>query len=584
MPAATFLGTVRQVTGSKITVEISDDLPSSSPIVSGHVHRLGQIGSFVRIPLGFIDVYGIVSMVGVSPLDSSPETVVLDPGRRWLQVQLVGEAFPDGQFQRGVGIFPTLDDEVHVVTEDDLAIIYSHAAGDSITIGTHSASAALPARIDLDRFVTRHSAIVGSTGSGKSNTVAAILRAITDGDYPAARVVVVDPHGEYASAFPNNSQVFRIDDADHPLHIPYWAMSFDELAWFLVDRRTASETQQDLLLRDKIFAMRQERIATLKKPVDAARVTADAPIPFSVKELWYHFDRLERVTFQDMPRTQEALVQEGDAEALRSAEFTPPGAGSAPPFRPQPPSFMAGPVSKIIARLRDRRFDFLLNPGRYDGVQLDLDDLLNSWLGGAHAVTILDLAGVPSEIIDLVVGVVTRILFDASFWGHELPGIGPDRPLLLVYEEAHSYLPRNESSQFIAGHANRAVRRVLKEGRKYGIGALVVSQRPSEVDDTILSQCGTFIALRLTNPQDQGHVRSVVPDSLAGLIDLLPALRTGEALVLGEALPIPSRVQIPLVEPRPHSEDPVVSERWKASDAPDLSAVVERWREQRPTQ
>ena len=243
---------------------------------------------------------------------------------------------------------------------------------------------------------------------------------------------------------------------------------------------------------------------------------------------------------------------------------------------------MGGYLNKILGRLRDRRFDFLLCPGKYDGVTKDLNHLLADWMGHEHAITVLDLGGVPPEVTDLIVGVLTRILFEAMFWGRDLPGIGRQRPLLIVYEEAHAYLPRGGTTQFVAGYASRAVRRVFKEGRKYGVGAIVVSQRPSELDESILSQCGTFIALRLSNSDDQGRVKSTIPDSLSGLTDLLPALRTGEALVVGEAIQIPSRVRLPLIEPRPKSDDPEVSASWTMSEKPiaDYAKAVTGWRQQ----
>lgn len=243
---------------------------------------------------------------------------------------------------------------------------------------------------------------------------------------------------------------------------------------------------------------------------------------------------------------------------------------------------MASYVNKMLARLRDRRFDFLLNVPPYDGRVKDLDDLVQEWTEHEHNITIFDLAGVPAEIIDLVVGLITRILFETIFLGRDLAGVGRDRPLLMVFEEAHQYLPSGEA-RFIQGYARRAVQRVLKEGRKYGFGALVVSQRPAEVDETILSQCGTFIALRLTNGSDQARVRNTVPDELTGLTGLLPVLRTGEALVLGDAMQIPSRVRITLVEPRPASTNPPVSTNWhqQRTGQPDYSSAITSWRKQR---
>lgn len=581
----TFLGLVRRVVGAKVFVEVSSDIPSASPIINGRVHRLGQVGSFVRIPLGFLNLYGVVSMVGASEAPA-PDIAEEHPlrGQRWIEVQLVGESYAKEGFQRGVSVFPTLDDETHIVTEEDLQLIYATSGPSMIAIGSHSASESLKAAINLDKIVTRHAAIVGSTGSGKSNTVAGFLKALTSGAFPSAGVVVIDPHGEYGSALVDRARIFSIGSALHQLFVPYWALSFDELAWFLVDRKTASESLQDSALRDRIFEAKREQANSLAAgKVAQDDITVDSPVPFSVRELWYHFDRRERVTYEDMARSNEALVKEGNAATLTPAQFKPPGAGSSAPFKPQFSLGMGGYLNKIQGRLRDRRFDFLLCPGDYDGVKRDLSQLLEEWLGHEHAITVLDLGGVPPEVTDLIVGVLTRILFEGMFWGRDLPGIGRQRPLLIVYEEAHAYLPRGGTTQFVAGYASRAVRRVFKEGRKYGVGAIVVSQRPSELDETILSQCGTFIALRLSNSDDQSRVKSTVPDSLSGLIDLLPALRTGEALVVGEAIQIPSRVRLPLIEPRPKSDDPEVSARWAAArePSPQYAKAVTGWRQQR---
>lgn len=581
----TFLGLVRRVVGAKVFVEISQDIPSASPIINGRLYRLGQVGSFVRIPLGFINLYGIVAMVGASPnVESEEIETSLSAGQRWLEIQLLGESQGREGFNRGVSVFPTLDDEAHIVTEDDLAVIYGTSGPSMVEIGTHAASESLPAMIDLDKIVTRHAAVLGSTGSGKSNTIAGLLKALTSGSFPSARVVVIDPHGEYSAALEQVAKVWSIGDPSNSLIVPYWALSFDEFAWFLVDRRTASESLQDTSLREYIFDKKRENSSGLKAgAMTPEEVTVDSPIPFSIKELWYYFDRKERATYNEMARTTEALETEGNAETLTSARFRPPGAGSSAPFKPTTQLGMTTYTTKILARLKDRRFEFLLNQGRYNGSDKDLSDIIAEWIDHDKAITVLDLGGIPFEITDLVVGVVTRILFEAMFWGRELPGIGRQRPLLLVYEEAHGYLPRGGSAQFVVGYAGRAVRRIFKEGRKYGVGAVVVSQRPSELDETILSQCGTFFALRLSNSDDQGRIRSTIPDALAGLIDLLPALRTGEALIVGEGVQIPSRVRLPLVEPRPRSNDPDVSKEWKKARIlnPSYAKAVTAWRRQR---
>lgn len=581
----TYLGQVRKVTGANVLVEITADIPSANPIINGRVHRLGQIGSFVRIPVGYLNLYGIVAMVGVID-DFQQKENALDSsyfGNRWIEVQLVGEAYANEAFQRGISVFPTIEDEVHIVTEADLATIYAPSGTTSISIGTLAASESLKAYISIDKLVTRHCAIVGSTGSGKSNTVAALLKSLTLGNFPNSQIIVIDPHGEYGAALKDYSKVFSIGDPTNPLIVPYWALSFDEMAWFIADKKKAAETAQDLRFREMIYDLKKQKCQKLKAgKVDENSITSNSPIPFSLRQIWYDLDRELKVTYNDTARADEALIKEGAPEKLEPASFEPHGPGSTPPHKPLQQSIMGAYVNRIISRLKDKRFDFLLNPKEYDGEAKDLHDLLEEWIGHDKPITVLDFGGVPSDLTDLVVGVLTRILYEGVYWGSDIKGIGRNRPLLLVFEEAHSYLPKGGSSQFVEGYASQSVRKILKEGRKYGIGAIVVSQRPSELDETILSQCGTFISLRLTNAVDQNIIKSTLPDTLASITELLPSLRTGEAIIVGEATQIPSRIRIPLIEPRPKSDDPKVGICWSEVRVTkvEYNKVVTAWRNQ----
>ena len=583
----TFLGLVRKVSGARLFVELSPEIPSASPIIEGRIYRLGQVGSFVRVPMGFLNLYGVVSMVGASEWLRSKEfdfEFEPPPGQRWMEVQLVGESYGRGGFERGVSVFPTIDDEVHVVTESDLSVIYGGKTGAPVQIGYHSSSVSLPATIDLESIVTRHAAVVGSTGSGKSNAIAALLKNLCGGAYPSARVVVIDPHGEYGAAFAGISKVFRIGDPTNPLRIPFWTMSFDELGWFFVDRKTGSESLQDASLRERVFELRKGMAPVVKAgSVPAEEITVDSPIPFSIRDLWWQLDFADRATYKskDFKRGEEEVVDSGDASLLKPATFRPSAAGDRAPYKNPSHGIMQSYLGRICGRLKDKRFEFMCNPGKYDGRDLDLDSLLRDWIGHEHPLTVFDLGGVPFEVADLVVGLIARILFELSFWSRDLRGIGRQAPLLLVFEEAHSYLPRG-TRRFVQGFALSAVQRIFKEGRKYGIGAVVVSQRPSELDETVLSQCGSFFALRLSNSEDQNRVRSVVPDSLAGLVELLPALRTGESLVVGETVPIPSRIRLALADPRPKSDDPQVAKQWMQARPSDIpyNVAVRGWRMQ----
>ncbi|HCW08626.1 MAG TPA: DUF853 domain-containing protein [Cytophagales bacterium] len=587
-----FLGSIVRVIGAKIFVELTEDLPSSAPILAGKIYKVGQIGSFVRVPLGNLNIYGIVTMVGANPLDvDNSEPTNFPYGKRWLEIQLIGESIGNKDFQRGVSTYPTIDDEVHVVTNDDLKVIHSTDSPNSINIGTLASSDNLSAFIDIDKFLSRHTAIVGSTGSGKSNAVTSILRAITSSGFPKSKVILIDPHSEYHSALKDYAKIFSLDDNQNALKVPFWGLSYNELALVLFDKKQAADTSQDLAIQEEIIKEKRAIASKLKcGKVDEEYLTVDLPIPFNIKKIWYDLYNEEHATVmtkQDLSTAAFIKVggadQKGDQKRLIAPKFMPPGAGSAAPFKFKENKILVSYLNKLHTKLKDNRLGFLFDVDEFNGVDLDIDDLLASWLNHDKPITVLDLGGVPFEIMDMVVGLISRIVFESFFWGRNIPGFGRQRPLLMVYEEAHSYLPKGGSSQTVSGYASRAVRRICKEGRKYGIGALVVSQRPSDLDETILSQCGTFMALRLSNSEDQSIIGAAMPDNLGSLSELLPSLRTGEAIIVGEAVKIPSRVRLPLIDPRPDSKDPEPSKLWRedAVKDPEFKKAVQNWRKQK---
>jgi uncharacterized protein len=261
--AATYLGKVIRVDSGSVEVEVSDQIPSAAPIIDGRLYKIGQIGTFVKLPVGNITIYGIVSSVSNTPSKLEVQGILYHGGSRFLNIQLVGEKVGDDDFDKGIGTYPTINDEVHLVVETDLQKIYGKRDIGSIEIGKHSSSNNLSVYVDLRKLVLRHSAIFGSTGSGKSNTTVSILKAIL-GDYKSSRVVLVDPHGEYPSAFPK-AQVFRINDSKNPLYIPFWLMNFDELAYFLVGATPKDEqTPQYRKLRELIVERKRTNHDKLK--------------------------------------------------------------------------------------------------------------------------------------------------------------------------------------------------------------------------------------------------------------------------------------------------------------------------------
>lgn len=298
---------------------------------------------------------------------------------------------------------------------------------------------------------------------------------------------------------------------------------------------------------------------------------------------WWLNASFESTKKDEQKRETIFETNEGDYENLIGAEFTShlTTANNLPPHVTQHKEFYSY-EKKLLSRLKDSRFDFMFNPGDYkdESSSKDLHDLLNNWIGSDSKLAILDLSGVPFEVLDIAIGLITRFVYDSMFWGRNESYTGKNRPLLLAYEEAHTYLNKNDNNSY----SKNAVERIFKEGRKFGVGALVISQRASEISETILAQIGTLIALRLTNSGDQSIVKSSSPDNLNSLIDLLPSLRIGEAVIVGESIKIPSRIRVKLNNPRPTSEDPKLVECWSKKHAisdDNYKSVVTKIREQK---
>ena len=583
----TYLGTIAAVSGAALNVHLAESIASGLSIINGQTYKVGQVGSFVRVPQGYQDLFGVVSEVGANAVPEKMGTVN-DTGR-WMKVELVGEV-TSGVFERGVSQYPNIGDSVHLAVEEHLRKLYDIRGQGHIVIGTLASAESITAKVALNELVTRHSAVLGSTGSGKSTTIASLLRAITapspgSEDYPNARILLLDIHGEYAEPLFDVAQVFSVEPqyGEERLFIPYWALDSEDLLNFLTGRL---EGNGETAFTDKIFQLKLAAHEAQNFPgVDSGSITVDTPLPFSLKRLWYDLIDFEITTFEGPNRDQPTLQQKGNPETLTPPMYKPHAMGSVGPFINPRAIGIQRPLNLLRSRLLDRRYNFLLRPGPWepdlDGLpEKDLDTLLAGWLGGEKPITILDLSGVPSSVLERLVGSILKIVYEALFWSREKTEGGIQRPLLVVMEEAHRYL-----SDRLEGTASEVVQRIVKEGRKYGVGAMVVSQRPSEVNETVLSQCGTFFALRLSNPSDRSRVQGTLPDGLVGLLDVLPILRTGEAIVTGEAakLPMRCRVTLPAREHRPRSEDPPVSDNWsRARRNEGYERVVASWRAQSP--
>jgi hypothetical protein len=424
---------------------------------------------------------------------------------------------------------------IFLATIDELRRVYAKPDKATVRVGTVSQARGLPVHLLLDELLGKHFAVLGTTGSGKSCAVTLILDGILR-EYPHGHIILLDPHNEYSRAFGDRARV--IDPTT--LEIPHWLLNFEESIELLVGKTEHAATSQTNILKDAILKARRDFPA---RPVQSEKITVDTPVPYTLEALTSNIER-----------AKQGLT---DAKAESHNKI----------------------LSKIRLLRDDKRFQFLLLPDTKvsDNLAKLLSDLIRLPSDG-KPLSIIDLSGVPSDVVDVVVSVLCRTVFDFSLWNSRREEV----PLLLVCEEAHRYAPKSDEAAFQP--TKRALARIAKEGRKYGVGLALVTQRPSELSESIVSQCNTIIALRMSNEQDQNFVRRALPDNVKSLVDALATLRTREALVVGQGTSVPVRLlfdEIP--EPRqPRSQDVSFSKAWAAeiNDEALVQNVVHRWRTQ----
>jgi DNA helicase HerA-like ATPase len=442
-------------------------------------------------------------------------------------------------------------------------------------LGRLAAAEEVPVCLEASRLVVRHGAIVGSTGSGKTSAVASLLQGFVRGGWKAANIVVVDPHGEYAQALQTDASVRSVlGEGENRLRVPYWALPAADISRIFAGSTggaTFANRFAELITKARReFAKDSEWLS-----LDPSAVTADTPVPFDIRPIWHALDCENRETLQNKadPSTRR-VVKEGSAADLRPTEFEPYGPGGTPPHKG--PFHGAHGTTPDLLRLGllDPRLLFFQEPaGTLEGDD-PLVGVMQEWLGHEKPISVLDFSGVPALAADLAIGVVLNLLFEVVLrCKRDGPGIGRPSPVLVVLEEAHRYL--GESANPLT---RESANRIAREGRKYGIGLLLVTQRPTELPDTALAQCGTVIALRLSNSLDQGAIRSALPDTVSGLAAVLPSLRTGEAIVSGEAVVIPARTLLDRPAPEPLADDPSLKPWREEPRAPEVGDALAAWR------
>jgi DNA helicase HerA-like ATPase len=431
-------------------------------------------------------------------------------------------------FERGVSTFPLPQQALYLTPLSELRFIYGHGKGATINIGEHVGSGGTPCYADMNELLGKHTAILGSTGAGKSGAVAAILHSLlergSDMDSWMPRIIILDPHNEYGAAFPSHK---RLSTGEDSLSLPYWLLNLQETILLIVGKKESGATSQANIVKEALWGARKE--GAIKLELDVDEITIDSPIPYDFQ------------SFKSMIETERD-------------KLTPSKQGSYNSI-----------LNKIEILQNDTRKSFLMS--HWDNTSDPFPNVISQFIGEGKPVRIVDLSGVPNEVAGVTSAVIARTLFNFKLW--QTSKERESDPTLLVCEEAHRYVPNRGEAQYEA--AQEAIRRIAKEGRKYGLGLILVSQRPSEVEATVLSQCNTWIVLRITNDTDREHVRSILPDSLAGLTKVLSGLRRQEAIFTGQAAMLPSRILIRSLEreqlPRKIRE---IATRWRLQQKPTV--------------
>jgi len=569
----------------------------------GQTYRIGQLGTYVTLPMDRRTIVGFVTSVGrqeMTVVDIEPQLI--------MHVQLLGEIC-DGRFSRGVDEYPIVGDDVWMAVRSDFESIFGSfdqlLAGSehpqSFSLGRFALNPDFEVKVLGTELFAKHVAVLGNSGSGKSCTTAKILQEVLD--LSQSQVVLFDMHGEYRRAFSDedgqlNANVTYLGADD--LVLPYWLLKYEELEAIFVDRSNPLHVSTQIsFLRSALLEYKQDAAEEL----DLTKVlTLDTPIYFSLEQLKMYAENLNEARYvlndDHLAFSQLALrsLAPDEQQKLMRTQRCQFNRGNPEGETPHPLYFgkLLGFIDQLDTRFQDRRFEFLLRPlergrksrffkdvlsdkptsGQSSSLMNHLIKLLTGRVEPRSNMTIVDLSGIPFEIVDITVAVLTRLLFDLNFWtpAHER------HPMLLVFEEAHNYIPRHET---LTTFARRAVERVAKEGRKYGVSAMVVSQRPSELSETVLSQCSSFVAMRLNNPEDQHYVTKVVGDHFTSLIQMLPILRPGEAFVIGDSVIMPMRTRVDLPHPLPQSENADFFGRWSSATPNfDIDEIINHWRRQ----
>ncbi len=572
----------------KMNAEVISVLPDKVKIVVDKLEDFQlpteklKVGSYVRISdsedavmLAIIENYSIE---------------IVDNKENESERRYILEANPlgivrNGIFERGGDTIAIPPKDVKPATIEDINAIYSQsiAEQEKFTFSSLSSNPDISVPVNGNRFFNKHIAIVGSTGSGKSHTVAKIIQSATEikeGTYDGlnnSHIIIFDIHSEYRTAFPNANY---LDVAD--IVLPYWLLNSEELQELFLDTEANDHNQRNVFKEAIVENKKYHCTGAYRE-----RIGYDTPIYFDINQVLCYIknrnnekkDKANNIPFKTKDGT-EYIFAEDTKSNLFFDEVEYSGTSGSGTNNGNFGNF----INRLENKLNDRRLSFMFPQNNIpNSHEVTLSQFLGYGENNSN-VTIIDLSGVPFEVLSITVSLISRLLFEFGYYYTRLrhsntptERINNDTPFLLVYEEAHKYVPNSDLAKYRA--SKESIERIAKEGRKYGITLLLASQRPSEISETIFSQCNNFITMRLTNPNDQNYVKRLLPDTMGQLIDKMPTLKSGECLLIGDAVVLPSIVKIDECNPKPSSNDIPYLELWKQKWCDlDIQSIVDNWR------
>ncbi|MCU7928694.1 MAG: ATP-binding protein [Candidatus Thiodiazotropha sp. (ex Dulcina madagascariensis)] len=566
------IGKIIEVDGSRLIAELDPNISELSRVYAGETYPIGQFGSIVRVHFGRRSIYALVGRLRMKADYEAEQGVAATASadERIIEADLFGEGewTKDSEgnarlnFERGVATYPLPQQTVYITPKAELRYIYGDAKGAVIQLGAHVGSGGAPCYAEMNELLGKHTAVLGSTGAGKSGTVAAIIHSILDRGTNAGhphwhpQIIILDPHNEYGKAFAGHQ---RLSTDEGSLKLPYWLLDLEESLSLFIGKTEFAATSQSNIIKNALIVVREEAADILG--LDKSKLTVDSPIPYILGST---------IGLDEFGKIDGALYKEGLIGAINKQRPNNQNKKDHEDFNKV--------IRKIDSLLKDGRLRFMM--AIWDGEHDALPKIMNQFLTDQAVIQIVDLSGVPNEVAGTASAAISRMIFQIKVWQSE--GERDKSPVLLVCEEAHRYVPNKGEAQYEA--AQNAVRRIAKEGRKYGVGLLLVSQRPSEVEATVLSQCSSWIVMRITNDADREHVRSILPDTMSGLTKMLSGLRRQEAIFVGQAATLPSRIMIRdlTYDQLPRSNDIDFDNGWQepAMTVEQLTQVAECWRYQ----